>query len=122
MPIWYPELPQRPLQRGFSWSAAKNRIETEMESGPKKRRRRTSVLLGSMTLIYRMSKEQLAAFEAFYRDELADGSFVFDLPDPRLPIETEEFLRVAIQETYSIEPVRSDAVWDVSFSVEVRRR
>ncbi len=53
-------------------------------AGPAKRRRRATAGARRYTLVWRLTKAELATFEAFYQADLKDGTLSFTMPKPRL--------------------------------------
>ncbi len=66
-------LPQNFQQSGFTESSGNNIIETQMASGPYKRRRRTTQTNESVNASMIMSSTERSNFIAFHRERLMDG-------------------------------------------------
>lgn len=60
-----------------------NMIRSQMDTGPAKQRRRSTVAVRSMSLAFSpLSEEQVNALNAFIETELAGGALAFDMPHP----------------------------------------
>lgn len=83
MPVWPTQLPTYVLESGYSEALPRNTVESEMESGlPKVRRRFTKVFRKfQVTMILNVS--QAAVFETFYLTTCASGAIAFDWVHPR---------------------------------------
>ena len=77
--------------------------------GPAKRRRRATAGARRYTLVWRLTKAELATFEAFYQADLEDGTLSFTMPKPRFA-GTGTFAFVA---EYDVAPA-SAQTWDVT--------
>lgn len=75
--VWPPELPQEQFGE-ISVKPRRGFIETEMDVGPPKRRRRTQVSRVPTKLQMELRGSQLALFEEFYNETLAGGTLGFE--------------------------------------------
>ncbi|MGO1161741.1 hypothetical protein ACTOV4_07255 [Brucella sp. C7-11G] len=78
---WPTELP-RPNREGYQGSPGEGRLKKRNEAGPPGYRRRTSSIPKYVSMTLDVSRDELARFERFYEDEVADGSLPFFMPDP----------------------------------------
>lgn len=83
MPTWPTSLPQHVLEQGYTERMQDNRIESAMDSGPAKARRRFTTQLRSFSVTVQMTPEQADIFEVFYETTLLSGSVSFDWVHPR---------------------------------------
>jgi len=82
-PTWPASLPQKPLISGFSQSPQDNRVSFRPDVGPPIERRRATVRMQLYKMQFPpMTATQLATFEAWFHDDLADGSLHFLWADP----------------------------------------
>lgn len=116
MPQWPSSLPDSPRRDGYSKTAAQTAIRTETETGPGKARRRSTAWVSSHDVSFALIGSQKADFEAFYNDDLAGGTFKFDMPHP----ETGVMIRAEIMSA-PIFTHRGGDAWIVSFSMRVLR-
>lgn len=79
---WPSGLPQIPLQDGFNEKEGKATIDTPMDAGPPKSRRRFTAAPMPVEMQFLMTKEQKLLFQTFYRDTIASGSLRFNFTDP----------------------------------------
>lgn len=82
MITWPLALPQCPLRGTPTRQPKSNVIAFGTEIGPGKVRRRSSAGGVSTGATYLMTGAQLGILEAFYGDDLADGSLSFRMSDP----------------------------------------
>jgi hypothetical protein len=83
MSVWPATLPQYVLESGYQEQFPKNAVETEMESGPTKVRRRFTQVFRKFTVSMIMDEAQAAIFETFYFTTCASGTIAFDWVHPR---------------------------------------
>lgn len=83
MAVWPTTLPQFVLESGYQEQLPKNAVETEMESGPPKVRRRFTQVFRKFSVSMIMDQAQAAVFEAFYLTTCASGSIAFEWVHPR---------------------------------------
>ncbi|RLC19823.1 MAG: hypothetical protein DRH56_10885 [Deltaproteobacteria bacterium] len=110
MAVWPAELPQIPLQEGFSETTPELTIRTSMDAGPEKMRRRFTAGSRAIKINMNMADAQVLIFDEFY---LANCASRFDYADPRTQI-TKEF-RFMGQPVYT--QIKS-LMWRVSFALE----
>lgn len=79
---WPSTLPQYVLEQGYEEKLNDQTIETPMDVGPPKVRRRYTKQFRTFSLTVRLSPEQKATFESFWQDTLAGGSLPFDWVHP----------------------------------------
>lgn len=82
MPTWPVSLPQYPLQEGYKEAPGANVIESQVDAGPPKRRRRYTKRNDPHTMIFELDDTQLATFKSFYGTTLQDGNLSFDYVHP----------------------------------------
>jgi hypothetical protein len=58
-------------------------VRTQMEVGPPKVRRRSSMGLYTITAAYAVTSAQLTSFNSWFRDDAGMGAISFDWTDPR---------------------------------------
>jgi len=78
---WPASLPQRFLDAGYSEEPGDNVLRSEMDVGPPKSRRRSTVAPKRITARMVMTKTQFASWKTYHEDTLADGTIAFDLED-----------------------------------------
>lgn len=114
MATWPAGLPQYVLEQGYSETQPDQSIESNMEGGPAKVRRRFTTNFRPIKATIRCDDTQAALFETFYYDTLEGGTLPFDWVHPRTRTAcTMRFRKPAP----SLRPV-GEAV-DISFSVEI---
>jgi hypothetical protein len=87
---WPELLPSGLLEKGFSKQPQDNVIRTSMDAGPKKARRRYTARSVKYSGIQVFDAAELAVFEQFYHNVIADGVLRFNFSDP-ITQETAEF-------------------------------
>jgi len=81
--IYWPEyLPAGLLEEGFSRQPQSNVIRTAMDAGPKKQRRRYTAGTVKYSGKQVFDLAELAVFEQFYHNVIADGVLRFNFDDP----------------------------------------
>lgn len=83
MASWPTGLPDYVLESGYGEQFPKNTVETEMESGPPKVRRRFTKVFRKFSVSMIMTAEQATVFEAFYYTTCNCGTISFDWVHPR---------------------------------------
>lgn len=83
MASWPVTLPNYVLESGYQEQLPKNVVETDMEGGPPKVRRRFTKTFRRFNVAQVMDYTQVATFEAFYNTTCASGSLPFDWVHPR---------------------------------------
>ena len=86
---WPATLPQQLRRQGYRQARGDNRIITPTETGPPKRRRRSTAAIGSLRGSMTLSYDQVQTLSTFYDDTLNDGVDSFNFPDP-LGIEPDD--------------------------------
>ena len=111
--ITWPELlPSGLLAGGFSKQPQGSVIRTAMDAGPKKARRRYTAGTVKYSGKQIFDAAELAVFEQFYHNVLADGVLRFNFTDP-VTLEAAEFRFAA---DYSVNSV--DGLFEVSTQLE----
>jgi len=82
-PIWPVTLPALGLRAGFAESAPDQALETPMDAGPGKTRRKATGTARPIKLSIRVTAAQLSIFETFFLTTLAAGTLPFDWVSPR---------------------------------------
>jgi len=82
IPSWPLTLPQELLIAGYARSAPDNRIESQMDVGPGKIRRRTTSAPSKISGTLKMDRTELAAFTQFYLVTTKSGTLRFSWTDP----------------------------------------
>lgn len=83
MPTWPVTLPEYVLEGGYGEQLPKNTVQSEMESGPMKVRRRFTQVYRQFQVAMIMTPEQAEIFEDFYLTTCASGGISFDWVHPR---------------------------------------
>jgi hypothetical protein len=81
-PTWPAGLPQYVMQQGFSEKLPDMLLETQMEAGPAKARRRYTSDYRLFSVSVAMTAAQRATFETFFITTVMGGSLPFDWKDP----------------------------------------
>ncbi len=76
---WPASLPN-PLLRGYSWSYRMPVIRTEMETGPRRVSRTSTVYENVFTIRFVMDNLQFATFQSFYDNTANTGADWVDIP------------------------------------------
>ena len=107
---WPGTLPQLFQQNGYTESNINNIIETAMDSGPTKRRKRTTKAYKPFVGTMHMTITQKLAFETFFTDEIAYGSLPFTMPSPIFGVAWDVYL-----DSHNIQPING-IQWKVSMN------
>lgn len=83
MPVWPTNLPNYVLENGYNEQLPTNTVETEMETGPMKIRRRFTKVFRKFQVAMVMTADQADTFELFYLNTCASGAVAFDWVHPR---------------------------------------
>lgn len=83
MAVWPVTLPVYVLESGYNEQLPKNTVETEMEGGPPKSRRRFTKIFRKFQVAMIMTEEQAETFETFYLTTCSSGAEPFDWLHPR---------------------------------------
>ena len=111
--ITWPELlPAGLLAEGFNKKPQGNVIRTQMDAGPKKARRRYTARTVKYSGKQVFDAAELAVFEQFYHNVLADGVLRFNFADP-VTSETAEF---RFTEDYAVNVIEN--LFEVSMQLE----
>lgn len=92
-PVWPNTLPQYVERSGYAEKPGDNTIETPVDAGPAKVRRRFTADVRRFTVALKMSAAQCDTFEAFWRDDLLQGALPFDWVHPRTRAATTYLFR-----------------------------
>jgi hypothetical protein len=87
-PTWPATLPQFVLEGGYQESLQDQTIETQMEAGPAKIRRRFTKSLRRFQMSLMLTSAQAATFETFWQTTCKGGSIPFDWVHPRTRVAT----------------------------------
>lgn len=82
-PTWPNTLPQYVLESGYSEQIQDQTIESQMETGPAKIRRRFTKSLRQYQMSLYMTAAQAVTFESFWQSTVNGGSLPFDWVHPR---------------------------------------
>jgi hypothetical protein len=109
---WPPteELPQRFQQNSYTEGNINNLIQTKMDSGPTKRRKRTTKAYKPFSGTMIMSTEEKLIFEEFFTDEIAYGALPFTMPSPIEGVAWDVYL-----DNHSMKPINGTK-WSVNMS------
>ena len=80
---WPGTLPQFVLEQGYSESLPDLVVESQMDAGPAKIRRRHTAASRRFTMVVQLDPAQAAIFETFFEDTLKGGVEPFDWVHPR---------------------------------------
>lgn len=80
---WPEGLPTAPQVDSYEEKLPDNLIRTQMDSGPGKTRRRSTVDNRKFTMSFLYTAAQVEVLEAFILDDLAGGVYQFNFPHPR---------------------------------------
>lgn len=83
MPAWPATLPDFVLEAGFQESFPDQSIESPVDAGPAKVRRRFTASIRTFRMTIQMTEAQANIMDEFYEDTLAGGSLSFDWVHPR---------------------------------------
>jgi len=81
IPVWPAELP-KPQRSGFQKQLQDPRVRKRAETGTPGYKRRFSSVGELVSLSIKISREELAIFEKFHREETQFGALPFLMPDP----------------------------------------
>lgn len=80
---WPASLPQYVLEQGYGENLEDQSMETQMDSGPAKIRRRFTTSTRRFQVVVQMTPEEADIFETFYLNTVSGGSVPFDWVHPR---------------------------------------
>lgn len=113
--VWPVSLPQYVLEAGYQESLEDQLLETQMDAGVAKIRRRFTAPYRRFTVTVQMDATQMATFETFFLTTLKGGSLVFDWVHPRTQAaKTFRFRRPAP----SVMPIGGSTVVRVTMNLE----
>jgi len=111
--FYWPEyLPSGLLEEGLNKEPQSNVIRTAMDAGPKKARRRYTARTVKYSGKQVFDVAEMAVFEQFYHNVLADGVLRFYFEDPF----TGEIAEFRFTEDYSVNAV--EGLFEVQMSLE----
>jgi len=111
--IYYPELlPSGLLEEGFSKQPQSNVIRTTMDAGPKKARRRYTARTVKYSGKQIFDVAEMAVFEQFYHNVIADGALRFYFTDPVF----QEIAEFRFTEDYVVKAV--EGLFEVTMYLE----
>lgn len=113
-PTWPGTLPQFVFEQGYQEKLNDQTLESTVDVGPPKIRRRYTKQIRSFTVQMRFTPTQKATFEGFWQDTLLGGSLPFDWVHPLTRASTSFRFRKPAPSYTSIGG--SDSI--VSFSME----
>jgi hypothetical protein len=82
-PVWPGTLPIYVLEGGYNEQSAPNTVESEMDAGPKKSRRRYTATFERFGLSIACTADQAETFRTFWKSTCASGTIPFDWVHPR---------------------------------------
>ena len=91
---WPGSLPARFLKRGYSETPGDNVLREEMDVGPRKSRRRSTVTPVQVSAQMILTAAQHVTFDDYYLNTLFEGTVAFDMPD----------IRGTVREMFIVEP------------------
>lgn len=112
--VWPPDLPQSQTITGYVETWLDQFIDSQMDSGPPKRRRVFSGEMLEITSKILMTQAQLATFRDFFNNTLEGGSQPFEWTLPS----TGDTVNMLFMSGLSHEAV-SDVLFNVNFHVRV---
>lgn len=116
---WPPTLPQIPAV-GVGEESLPNFIESEVDQGPPKRRRRTSKGRKIQTVSLELTGAEYALLMTFYEDTLLDGSLTFDWTDAINDTATEfRFVNPPKITQWTAAPDPDDRIYNITLELEV---
>ncbi|NDC57531.1 MAG: hypothetical protein EBZ50_01610 [Alphaproteobacteria bacterium] len=83
MPSWPATLPQFVQSSGYSESLPQQTIESQVDAGAVKVRRRFTTAFRPMQMVIHCTTAQVATFESFYLTDCKSGSLDFTWVNPR---------------------------------------
>jgi hypothetical protein len=117
MPTWPAILPQEPNNGEYKETPPDTVLRFKPDFGPDLVRRRGIAGVRKLSLPYRFSPAQMAAFEDFLKNDLQGGVLSFTFPWPPAPRETKNVtVRLVSMPTYTHKGV---GYHDVTLELEV---
>ena len=115
MAVAYPStLPQNPQRGNYTRAQANNVINSKMDIGESKKRRRYTQPIYNEKWSMLLNETQLPIFTSWFEDDLKSGVLRFEYTDI-ITDTTEEF---RIKEMYDLRPYGSCGAYMVNFDVE----
>jgi hypothetical protein len=115
MAAWPGTLPQLVAVDGYSEEPPSVTARTQMDAGPDKVRRRTTVGIRPLAVQLDLTKTQVETLDVFFVTTLKGGSLPFDWVDPRN--QTAHSLRFVRPPVYR--PQGSDVAWRAVMQLEI---
>lgn len=84
--VWPFALPPDVQIEGYTYQPGNDLAATEMDVGPPKVRRRSSAAPGPEQWTFTLTYAEKLIFEAFFRDDLAQGALTFEYGEPGAPL------------------------------------
>lgn len=81
--VWPSSLPQYVLEAGYQETLEDQVVESGMDTGPVKIRRRFTTNVRRFQVVVQMTPEQMVDFENFYLNTCGAGSVAFEWVHPR---------------------------------------
>lgn len=120
MPIYYPEGLPRGLHSGRSYQLVSPLQRSELNSGRAMQRRRFTSVPQGARISWMFTNVQGQAFEAWWRDQLLDGSEWFECP-LETPLGYQDYT-CRFTEVYSGPARVGPNLWSYSAELELRER
>lgn len=87
--IWPVDLPQKVDQSGYQEARGRNKIESPVDQGRPKSRRRFTASIQQFQIALLLDEDQVELLDTFYESTTAAGCLVFDWVHPRTQIAAE---------------------------------
>lgn len=115
MAEWPATLPDNFMAQGYTESPGQNVLETPMEVGPPKRRRRSTAARRPITGKMHMTDAQVEILDAFYEDDCGSGALPFTWTHPRTGAAATFYFKAQTPPKYA--NIGGDE-WEVSIELE----
>ena len=115
-PVWPVTLPAFAQEGGFSETIQDQTVESNIDSGPAKIRRRFTKSLRKFAITMYMTPAQVTTFETFWQTTVKGGSIAFDWLHPRTRVAATLRFRTPAP---SYTTVGGGAVVVVTFTLEI---
>ena len=118
MATWPTSVPHTPLRDSYQMQPDDNRIVFKPESGPPKRRLRSTARSYLHQISLMLTSTESDTLEEFYEETLGDGVLPFDFPeDPRRGDECVMTFESVIQWRATGQFSEGEQVWQASFTL-----
>lgn len=111
MATWPASLPQAPLFNSLNVTPEPNVIAFESDVGVEHTRRRATSRRKTINVAFMLTRAQLSVFDAFFEQELADGTLTYQWRDPVQGVTATYKIR-----THNTVPVGGDA-WRLTMQI-----